>query len=179
MDEIERLIAAYRCAVFDADGEAWGKTAALESLEEYLPDSRVLEFFLEIVADPTEYDMARVHILKLFEFEAVPGARDRIGACIAAALTEERDWMVRCWLGRAVASYADIPAARSVAIARALDQAEFEDVRHNCLPGLRVGHPDIILALETIGAGEGTLAGVARKQLMSLTQVKADSAADQ
>ena len=72
MDAVERDIAAYRSAPFDANGEAWGKIAALIALEKLLPDSRVLDFFLAIAADPTEYDMARVHLLKLFEAEKPP-----------------------------------------------------------------------------------------------------------
>jgi hypothetical protein len=135
VDEVEGHIAAYRAAQFDVKGEVWGKTSALEALEAFLPDGRVVDFFLGIVADPTEYDMARLRLLKLFEINPAPEERQRIGECVAAALPGEPDWTVRCWLGRAVAAYSDIPAARAMAIARALDPAEDEDVRHNCLAG--------------------------------------------
>ncbi len=142
VDAVEGHMAAYRAAPFDARREAWGKTAALEALEEFLPDGRVLDFFLAIVADPAEYDMARLHLLKLFEINPVPAARSRIGACVAAILPSEEDWTVRCWLGRAVAAFSDIPAARAAAIARALDPSEDEDVRHNCLAGLWGSDPE-------------------------------------
>lgn len=170
MEEVDRQIAAYRAAPLDASGEAWGKTAALEALEDHLPDGRVLDFFLSIIADPAEYDMARVHLAKLFEVNPVPAARQRIGECVAAALPGEQDWMVRCWLGRAVAAFADIQAARAVAIARAVDQAEYEDVRHNCLSGLRGTDPEVILALRRIAAEDGSLGSAARRRLAEVTE---------
>jgi hypothetical protein len=156
VDEVERHITAYRAAPFDAKGEAWGKTAALEALEAFLPDGRVVDFFLGIVADPTEYDMARLRLVKLFEINPAPAERQRIGECVAAALPGERDWTVRCWLGRAVAAYSDIPAARAVAIGRALDPAEDEDVRHNCLAGLRPSDPEAVPALRRIAAEDSS-----------------------
>jgi hypothetical protein len=165
VDEVERHIAAYRSAPFDAAGEAWAKTAALEALEEFLPDGRVLDFFLAVVADSSEYDMARLHLLKLFEVDPAPAARQLIGECVAAALPGEEDWTVRCWLGRAVAAFADIPAARAVAIARALDPAEDEDVRHNCLAGLRPSDPEVVPALRQLAAEDSLLGHTARERL--------------
>lgn len=178
MDAAERHIAAYRAAPFDANGEAWGKTAALEALEEFLPDGRVLDFFLSIVADPAEYDMARLHLLKLFEVDPAPAARQRIGECVAAALPGEQDWTVRCWLGRAVAAYSDIPAARAVAIARAVDPAEDEDVRHNCLCGLRGTEPEAVQALRQIAAESGSLGSAARRRLAQVAEAEPGAAAD-
>jgi hypothetical protein len=167
LDEVERHIAAYRSASFDANGEAWEKTGALEALEQFLPDGRVLDFFLNIISDPAEYDMARVHLLKLFEINPVPSARRRVGDCVAAALPGEQDWMVRCWLGRAVSRYNDIPAARAVALACVLDPGEDTDVRHNCLflLGQHRDHPEVAQALVQLAAGDGLLATAARREL--------------
>jgi HEAT repeat protein len=75
-------------------------------------------------------------------------ARQRVGECVAAALPDEKDWTVRCWISRAVAAYSDIPAARAVAIARAVDPSEDEDVRHNCLSGLDGTEPEVVQALD-------------------------------
>jgi hypothetical protein len=44
------------------------------ALEEFLPDGRVPDFFLSIVADPAESDMARPRLLDLFEIDPVPAA---------------------------------------------------------------------------------------------------------
>lgn len=165
MDEVERHIAAYRAAPFDANGEAWGKTAALEALEEFLPDDRLLEFVLGIIADPAEYDMARLHLLKLLEVNPFPEARQRVGKCVAAAITGEEDWTVRCWLGRALAAYSDVPAARAAAVARALDPSEDEDVRHNCLAGLAASDPEVLPALRQLAAEDSLLGVAARRQL--------------
>lgn len=107
-DEVERHIAAYRAAPFDSNGEAWVKAAALEALEEFLPDGRVLDFYLGAILAPAEYDMARLHMLKLFEIDPAPAARQRGSG-------SERVWRSpcrarktgRCWLGRAVAAYSD------------------------------------------------------------------------
>jgi hypothetical protein len=178
VDDVERHIAAYRAAPFDARGEAWGKTAALEALEAFLPDSRVLDFFLAIVADPAEYDMARLHLLKLFEADPAPAARSRIGECVAATLPAEKDWTVRCWLGRAVAAYTEIPAARAVAIARVLDPSEDEDVRHNCLAGLWGSDPGAVPALRQLAAEESPLGRAARERLARASNAEQGAAAD-
>ncbi len=178
MDEVERQIAAYHAAPFDANGEAWGKTAALDALEDYLPGSRVLAFFLGIIANPAEYDMARLHLLKHFEINPAPAARQLVAECVAAALPSEEDWTVRCWLGRVVAAYSDIPAARAVAIARAVDPSEDEDVRHNCLSGLRGAEPEVVRALRHLAAGGGSLGHAARRRLAKVAEAEQGAAAD-
>jgi hypothetical protein len=167
VDEVERQIAAYRAAPFDANGEAWGKTTALETLEEFLPDGRVLDFFLSIIADPTEYDQAQVHLLKLFEVNPVPTARQRIGECVAAALSGAKNWVVRCWLGRAISHYNDIPETLAVAVECVLDPCEDLDVRHNCLSrlGRRRDNPVVAQALIQLAVGDGLLASAARREL--------------
>jgi len=178
VDAVERHIAAYRAAPFDPNGKAWGKLEALEALEELLPDGRVLDFFLGIIADPAEYDMARLHLLKLLEVNPAPAARQRIGECVAAALPGEEDWTMRCWLGRAVAAYSDISAARVVAIARAADPAEDEDVRHNCLSGLRGSEPDVVQTLRRIAAEGGSLGSAARRRLTDVAEAEPGATPD-
>jgi hypothetical protein len=171
-------MAAYRTAPFDARGEAWGKTAALEALEAFLPDKRILDFFLAVVADPAEYDMARLHLLKLFEFNPVPTARSRIGECVAAMLPREEDWTVRCWLARAVAAFSDIPAARAAAIARALDPSEDEDVRHNCVAGLWGSDPEAVPALQQLAGEDSLLGRAARERLARPSSAEPNPGAD-
>jgi hypothetical protein len=167
VDDIERHIAAYRAAPFNTRGEAWGKTTALQALEEFLPDDRVLDFFLGVIADPTEYDMARIQLLKLFEVNPANAARNRIGECVAAALTLDEDWVVRCWLGRAVSYYNDIPAARDAAVSCLLDSDEDNDVQHNCLfrLGQQRDNPEVAQVLNQLAAGDGHLASAARREL--------------
>ena len=117
-DAVAEQMERYRSSPFDSSGEAWDKIAALESLEAQLNDPRVIDFFVAVIGDPAEYDMARVHLLKLLEICPAPEFRQRIGECVAAVLPGEPDWTVRCWLGRAVAAYSDIPAARTAAARR-------------------------------------------------------------
>jgi hypothetical protein len=180
LDEVERHIAAYRAASLDANGEAWGRTDALEALEQFLPDRRVLDFFLGVIADPAEYDMARVQLLKLFEVNPVPAARRRVGECVAAAMLGEQDWMVRFWLGRAISRYNDIPAARAAAVACVLDPAEDRDVRHNCLflPRRQRDDPAVGRALAQLAAGDGLLARAARRELEIGPDAEPSAAAD-
>ena len=178
MDEIEHHIATYRSAPFDGQGEAWGKTAALEALEEFLPDDRVVDFFLTVIADPTEYDMARLHLLKLLEVAPALVARQQIGQCVATTLQNEEDWTVRCWLARAVAAYMDVSVARAVAVAVVLDQDEDEDVRHNCLAGLRTSDPEVVSALRQLATQDGMLGHAAQEQLANLRDVDANTPAD-
>jgi hypothetical protein len=169
VDAVEQQIAAYRAVPFDEDGEAWGKVSALEALEDHLPDERVLDFFLEVIADPAEYDLAGVELAKLFELDPVPAQRARIGELLAAALVAEEDDLVRQWLARAVACYTDVPAARAAAIGRVLDPEEDEDVRHNCLTGLCRAEPEVVRVLRQLAGAPGSLGGAARDHLARLT----------
>ena len=169
MDVVVQHIAAYFNAPFDENGEAWGKISALKVLEEFLPDGRILTFFLTIIADPKEYDMARVLLLKLLETDPFPEARRRIGECVATAFPGEENWTVRCWLGRAVAAYTDIPGTREIAIACVLNQSEYEDVRHNCLSGLNVAEPMVLDTLKLLAIEDSTLGIAARRQLEKLS----------
>ena len=50
-------------------------------------------------------------------------------------------------------------------MARALDPAEDEDVRHNCLAGLRPSDPEAAAALRQLAAGDGLLGSAARERL--------------
>lgn len=168
----------YRAVSFDANGEAWGKTDALRVLEEFLPDGRVLDFFLGIIAGPAEYDMARVELLKWLEGNPIPAERQRIAECVAATISGEKDWMVRCWLGRAVAAYSDIPAARAVAIARAADPTEYEDVRHNCLCGLSGAEPEVVHALRQVAAEDSSLGSAASRRLAEMAEADTETAPD-
>lgn len=66
--------------------------------------------------------------------------------------------------GRRLLGY---PAVRAVVIARALDPAEDEDVRHNCRAGLWPSDPEVIPALRQLAAEDNSLGSAARERLTS------------
>jgi hypothetical protein len=71
---------------------------------------------------------------------------------------------------------ADVPAARAVAVARALDPDEDEDVRHNCLAGLWPTDPEVVPALRQLAAEDSLLGHAARERLARLPDVKPGAA---
>lgn len=158
MQELDELIAKYHSVPFDAKGEAWGKTTILESLEDHIDEPDVLNFVLSILANPDEYDMSRVELLKMFEGDRAQDfeTHRRIGETIAATLRVEKDWLVMCWLSRVADWYSDVPAIVEVSIERLLDREEYSDVRCGCMAALeKLGPTEAVLRVFREIAAEG------------------------
>jgi hypothetical protein len=169
MTKLEEQIAAYRAVPFDEKGEAWDKVRTIEEMEEQIGDRRVLAFFLGIVSDPAEYDMARCHLLKWFEGDPAQHTEGhrRIGECIASALAKEEDWLVKSWLARAADAYHDVPAIARVSAERLLDRQEHEEVRCGCLQVLeRLGPTkDVLVAFGAVADSDDAVAEHVRRVL--------------
>jgi hypothetical protein len=181
MDRVAKQLAAYRRVPTDAKGQAWGKVRILEALEDDLADGRVLDFFLAVVGDTSEFDMARCRLLEYLGCAPVTAAADRhkVGECLARALPAEENWTVRCWLGRAAGAYGDVPELLQVATERVLDPAEDEDVRFNCLEVLtRLGPtPAVVAAFRQLAGGKDLLAQSVRSKLHEWGQTAEPGAA--
>ena len=145
-ESFQELRAAYHEAAED------GRADMVSAFEELLPDPAVVDFLLGVAADTTEYDLARVEALKLFQLfrsDDEP-THQRIGNSVATVLKEDTDTLVRQWAAIALEfNYHDIPEVRRVVIERLLDAEEELNTRHNCMAVLRRADrtPDVREAL--------------------------------
>ena len=62
MDAVQERIDAFVRLEPDDEGECHGKTTIVEELEDHLDDERVLSFYLKVVADSSEFDLARLGV---------------------------------------------------------------------------------------------------------------------
>src|SRR4051812_6137420 len=97
MDRVEELIRRYSEAKESESGNFPEKIEVVEALED-LPAEQVLDFFLKTVASPSEYDLARIEILKILKAHAgeYPD-RARIAQPLAAILRKDPDTQVRTY----------------------------------------------------------------------------------
>jgi hypothetical protein len=97
-----------------------------------------LSFFLDLVNDPNEYDLARIEALKILQIWKSPRiqVRNQIGRCIAKVLISEDDTLVQQWSAIAADAYIDIPEVFAAVSTRLTDRGADLDVRHNCLAAI-------------------------------------------
>ncbi|MBT8225836.1 MAG: hypothetical protein KJO75_10105, partial [Dactylosporangium sp.] len=89
------------------DFEGGAKVDVVVELEDHLDDPRVLAFFLSVVADPGEYDLARIECIKILRLWPPSTATDRqrAGQVIAAVLCADDDYLVRQYAAMALGPY--------------------------------------------------------------------------
>jgi len=135
MDAIEGKIAEFGRVTPDRRGECYGKSRIVEALEEHLPDDRVLSFFLTVVADRNEYDLARVDVLKILELWDPPSdeIRNQVGQLLARVLPQEKDILVQQWMGIAAGNFVGVPEVFDAVAGLLADPDVDLSVRHNCL----------------------------------------------
>jgi len=142
VDHVDRLIDEYhvRSAVDIEDG---GKTELLIDLEDHAADPRVFDLYATIVADPAEYDLARIECLKILALypPESPADRQRVGRVIAQTLWPDEDYLVRQYAAMSLGPYAGddevFEALRTVLI-----HDDDVDVRHNALSSVEEAGPD-------------------------------------
>lgn len=135
MDAIQERIDAFGRLEPDGDGECHGKTAIVEELEDRLDDERVLSFFLKVIVDSSEFDLARLAALKVFQLWEAPSEKThvRVARQLAKALPKEDDVLIQQWMAIAAENFANVPEVFDTA-AKLVADAEIDlDVRHNCL----------------------------------------------
>jgi hypothetical protein len=166
MEGLAEQIAAYHAVPYDEKGEAWGKVQVIERLEEHLGVPEVLAFFLGILGDTSEYDMARCHLLKWFEGDPARGTPGHaaIGGCIADTLRREDDWLVKSWLSRAADAYCDVPDVIRASAERLLDSGEDSGMRCGFAGVLQRAGPseEVLNALRQAAAGADDVAAYVR-----------------
>ena len=135
MDAIQEHIATFRRLTPDELGECYGKCAIVEGMEDNLADERVLSFFLEIVADIDEYDLARIAALKILQLWSAPSddIHLRVGRELAHVIVSEQDVLVQQWAAIAAENFVDVPDVFAAVVSALGDRHADLDVRHNCL----------------------------------------------
>src|SRR3954471_12703077 len=95
-DTVRARMAAYRAAKLNQNGESHEKCEIVRALEDHLVRPKVLAFFLDLIADPDEYDLARLEALKVLQLWEPPSdrVRSRVGRRLAEVLPAEPDVLV-------------------------------------------------------------------------------------
>ena len=139
MDAIQDQIVAFDRIVPDDRGESYGKAAIIDALEDHLADERVLSFFLKVVADQAEFDMARVAALKILRLWNAPTSElhQRVGRHLARMLPIEGDVLVQQWAAIVAEHFADVPELFAALAALLVDSHVDLDVRYNCLAAVK------------------------------------------
>jgi hypothetical protein len=137
VDRVGELIEAFRAAGTASDDEAWPKVQAVVELEDLIGDARVVQFFVSVVADPHEHDLARIECLKILRLHppAAAAQRQLVGRTIAAVLRPEEDYLVRQYAAGALGPYTADPVVFA-ALTEAVLQDEDIDFRYNALRSL-------------------------------------------
>jgi len=142
VDHVAELVARFEATL---DGEDGGdaKVEIVLELEDHLTDPRALDLFATVIADPAEYDLARIECVKILRLRPPAGAEDRrrIGRIIAAVLDPEDDYLVRQYAAMSLGPYAQDPVVFD-AIATAVTGDDDVDVRHNALESVLEAGPD-------------------------------------
>ena len=146
MDDVSRLIADFKAEDLPADelDEASIKVDVILDLADY-EDERILPFYLNVLADLGEYDLARIEILKILELRDRDDDQEdqRIGEVIAKVLKEDPDFEVRQYAAMAAANYLDIPVVFESVRHAVEDSEEDLDVRINAMKALaETGSPE-------------------------------------
>ncbi|MFF2011636.1 hypothetical protein ACFVWY_21510 [Streptomyces sp. NPDC058195] len=104
-DELARLLARFHALPADDDR----RQAIVAELD---GDPGAEPFLITVVADPQEYDLARVEAATLLRLwpPADPAARHAAGRALLAALDDPEEDLVRQYAAMALGPYADDPA---------------------------------------------------------------------
>lgn len=105
----ERLIAEFRALPPDNDRKP-------EIITELDANAQALPFLVSVVADPGEYDLARVEsatVLRLWP-PADPALRHEAGRALLRALRDPQDDLVRQYAAMSLAPYTDDPVVATV-----------------------------------------------------------------
>ncbi|GIH17225.1 HEAT repeat domain-containing protein [Rugosimonospora africana] len=143
MDQVQRLIETYRCLPSPVDAEGSSRFAIITELGRHVGDPRVVDLYVSVIADPQEYDLARIECIKVLGLRP-PDAhadRQRVGRAIAQTLWPDEDYLVRQYAAMSLGAYAEDDDVFE-ALATALTHDDDIDVRHNALESIREAGPD-------------------------------------
>ena len=154
-DQIEGLISKFHSIPGDAEAEPWEKVKIIRTLEG-ARDPRVLSFFLRVLSDGDEFDLARIEILKILRLRECSGDAERveIGEAIAGVLVGEEDVLVKQYAAMALEwNYAGVESVLEAVTRTLLNEEEDTGVRANALSVVESAGP----TPETVGLLKGLM----------------------
>jgi len=143
MDQIEELLFAFRSARPTGPyRQAYpDKIGAIKALE-HSNDKRVLQFFLSVIADTNEYDLARIETLKILGLrDYVPEDHATVGRAIMHLL-DDRDDGVRNYATITMREFMQVDGALEAISKVLLDPDENITIRSSALGSLHRLGPD-------------------------------------
>jgi hypothetical protein len=134
MDNVSRLINLFKSEdTFSlANIDSSGKPEIVTELED-IDDERILPFFLEVLLNELEYDLARIETLQVLRLRNCSDQEeyDQIGQAIKQVLVNSTDQDIRNFAAMAIASYIETEGAFDVIEGILLDEKEDINLRYN------------------------------------------------
>jgi hypothetical protein len=137
MDNVSRLINLFKSEDTSslANIDSSRKPQIIIELED-IDDERILPFFLEVLLNEREYDLARIETLQVLEvrnlsYPRVQEEYDQVGQAIKQVLVNSTDHDVRNYAAMAIASYIETEGAFDLVEGILLDENEDIDLRYN------------------------------------------------
>lgn len=134
MDNVSRLINLFKSEdTFSlANIDSSGKPEIVTELED-IDDERILPFFLEVLLNELEYDLARIETLQVLRLRNCSDQEeyDQIGQAIKQVLVNSTDQDIRNYAAMAIASYIETEGAFDVIEGILLDEKEDINLRYN------------------------------------------------
>jgi hypothetical protein len=171
VDDVARLIQAFGSLAGTDDADGFAKVEIILGLEDHVSDTRVLELFASVIADPAEYDLARIECLKILRLWPPDLAADRrkLGPTIAAVLSADEDHLVRLYAAGSLGPYVDDSVVFD-ALTVAVIHDDDIDIRHNALASVEEAGPgERAIALLRRLADDPLLGSSARRTLRAWT----------
>ncbi len=135
-NEIEKLISDYYSVLPDSKQEEFGKVRIIEKFEEFVDNERILQFFLNVLIDDEDFDLARVEIAKILDIRDSENAvenQEIAQSLIHVLKNSEDDYLVRQYVAMAMWNYVDVEGVFEFASGIILDSDEDINVRYNVL----------------------------------------------
>jgi hypothetical protein len=106
-------------------------------------DPRVVELLLSVASDESEYDLARIEVLKLLGAKdfANPAVRTTVGRTIARLMSTTHDDDVRNYAAMAAGNYMDIEGVFKEVERILHDEEADRDLRWNAFGAMKAGGP--------------------------------------
>jgi hypothetical protein len=143
VEQVQRLVAAYRRLPSPADAEGAGRFTIITELGRHVGDPQVVGLYVSVIADPEEYDLARIECIKILGLRPpdTHPDRQRVGRVIAQALWPDEDYLVRQYAAMSLGAYAKDDVVFE-ALTTVLAHDDDVDVRHNAVDSIREAGPD-------------------------------------
>ena len=115
------------------NADALSEKCRLIQISDESDDEHVLPFFLEVLSDAQEYDLARIEILQIL-FYKVPASNDEyntVAKLLRRLAKSDPDELIRSYAIMALESYIESEGSMELLEEIAMDKNEDENVRGN------------------------------------------------